>query len=325
MVQKVSIRNFKSVKELAFEARKVNVFIGQPNSGKSNILEALGLLSFIGAGSDLGTRVRFKHPAELFFDRDASSGSLVEADKFIARIILEGRECRLEVSSDGNTIASARMGLDGQGGSGSYSEKRTPFRPYTFDASKDYKGSAPGPLEIPHGTNLVGVLTSNKSFRQGVKELLASKGLKLQFHVGDSELSVAKDLDDLIYSYSYPTVSETLRRIIFYMAVLESNRDAVVILDEPESHTFPFYTKYLAERIGLDPTNQFFLSTHNPYLLQSIVQKTPVKDLAIFITYMRDYQTRLRQLTDAETASLLDPPTGSVADVFFNLEKFIEG
>jgi AAA15 family ATPase/GTPase len=41
MFTKVSIRNFKSVKELEFEPRRVNVFIGEPNAGKSNLVEAL--------------------------------------------------------------------------------------------------------------------------------------------------------------------------------------------------------------------------------------------------------------------------------------------
>ena len=39
------IQNYKSIKDLHLECGKINVFIGPPNSGKSNILEALEIPS----------------------------------------------------------------------------------------------------------------------------------------------------------------------------------------------------------------------------------------------------------------------------------------
>ncbi|MCL5876994.1 MAG: hypothetical protein M1540_04190 [Candidatus Bathyarchaeota archaeon] len=35
---------------MKLDCKRINLFIGQPNVGKSNILEAIGLLSFIGNG-----------------------------------------------------------------------------------------------------------------------------------------------------------------------------------------------------------------------------------------------------------------------------------
>ena len=35
MLSPVRIKNFKSLRTLEFEARRVNLFIGEPNSGKS--------------------------------------------------------------------------------------------------------------------------------------------------------------------------------------------------------------------------------------------------------------------------------------------------
>lgn len=40
----VEIKNFKSVKDLRLDCGRINVFVGKPNVGKSNILEAIGLL-----------------------------------------------------------------------------------------------------------------------------------------------------------------------------------------------------------------------------------------------------------------------------------------
>jgi len=45
MISKVSISNFKSIYKQDFELGRVNVFIGENGSGKSNILEALVMLS----------------------------------------------------------------------------------------------------------------------------------------------------------------------------------------------------------------------------------------------------------------------------------------
>jgi AAA15 family ATPase/GTPase len=46
MIKNISIKNFKSIKDLEFKAKRINLFIGKPNTGKSNILEALGIFTF---------------------------------------------------------------------------------------------------------------------------------------------------------------------------------------------------------------------------------------------------------------------------------------
>lgn len=44
-LKEISFKNFKSLYNTSFEAGKVNVFIGANGSGKSTILEGIGLLS----------------------------------------------------------------------------------------------------------------------------------------------------------------------------------------------------------------------------------------------------------------------------------------
>ena len=46
MIKNLEIKNFKSIKHLEMECKRINLFIGEPNAGKSNILEALGLASW---------------------------------------------------------------------------------------------------------------------------------------------------------------------------------------------------------------------------------------------------------------------------------------
>ena len=77
-------------------------------------------------------------------------------------------------------------------------------------------------------------------------------------------------------------------------------------------------SKYLGERIALDKTNQFFIATHNPYLLSAIIEKSRKEDVQVFITYFKDFQTRVKPLNTDQLSELME------ADPFFNLDRFIE-
>ena len=75
MFDHLEIKNFKSVEHLELSCRRVNVLIGEPNTGKSNILEALGLISYAGHSSqenDLRQFVRCDDTSNLFYDGDLS-------------------------------------------------------------------------------------------------------------------------------------------------------------------------------------------------------------------------------------------------------------
>ena len=76
----------------------------------------------------------------------------------------------------------------------------------------------------------------------------------------------------------------------------------------------------LGEMIGADPSNQFFLTTHNPYLLAGIVQKTPIKDLALFVCSRDEEGSTLTKLLSPEDVSKV---VDLGASVFFNLGDFI--
>jgi AAA15 family ATPase/GTPase len=75
MIGVLQITNFKSVRSLRLDCKRINVFIGEPNTGKSNILESLGLLSFAyyGRHGYPATRfVRHESPTNLFYDQSVT-------------------------------------------------------------------------------------------------------------------------------------------------------------------------------------------------------------------------------------------------------------
>ncbi len=69
VVGKLSIKNFKSIKKMELDCKRINIFIGEPNTGKSNILEIIGLISSIPYYTAQGF-VRFETLLDLFYDRN---------------------------------------------------------------------------------------------------------------------------------------------------------------------------------------------------------------------------------------------------------------
>ena len=191
---------------------------------------------------------------------------------------------------------------------------------YRFAPLETFPNVTPGTLNPPFGDNLVAVLYSNEELRQRIGAVVRSQGFRLQLKPAENEMWIAKDVNDELYSYPWKSVSETIRRVVFFMAVLETNQNMTLLFDEPEANTFPFYTKYLAERIALDETNQFFITTHNPYLLSSIIEKTPKDKLAVFVTRMEKFETKVKQVPEKNLPELLELDS----DVFFNLDRLVD-
>jgi hypothetical protein len=317
MLGPVHIENFKSIRDLSFEARRVNLFVGEPNTGKSNIIEALSFFAPWTAAS-FKESFRFKTTADLFFDQKVAKQLRVELGPH--RVTLQfkdgqfqGQFRRGEVV--GSTFLMNHQGISRGGGI------QAPVSCYFFKPLSSFPNQKPGVLNPPFGDNLVAVLYSNEELKQRIGAIVRSKGFRLQLKPTDNELLISKDVGEELYSYPWTSVSETLRRVAFLMAVLETNKNATLLLDEPESNTFPFYTKYIAERIALDETNQFFITTHNPYLLSSVVEKTPAKDVAVFVASMEKFETKVRQVPEKNLPELLELDS----DAFFNLDRLVEG
>ena len=109
--------------------------------------------------------------------------------------------------------------------------------------------------------------------------------------------------------------------MIFYIAAIETNKDCILIFEEPEANSFPPYTRDLAYKIAGNQENQFFISTHSPYLLLNLIENTPNEELNVFVTYYENYETKVKALSSDEIKSLLNDSV----DIFFNLDNFVKG
>src|SRR5271170_5662015 len=76
-IDHIEITNFKSIRHQKIEGcKRINVFIGYPNVGKSNILEAMSLFSLpylkIAGSKKLTDFIRVKNLPELFYGTDTN-------------------------------------------------------------------------------------------------------------------------------------------------------------------------------------------------------------------------------------------------------------
>ena len=320
MMKSLSIQNFKSIGKLELNCKRVNLFIGEPNTGKSNILESIGLLSHIGHG-DIKRFVRFEHMGDLFYDHILENNITISFDEKALEITFK------DGMFTGNYLAEKEQrtplfsyDYPGSGWRASDHEDFSKFKFYRFAVRERFPNRMSEFLHPPDGDNLLAVILARKELRTIVKQIFDHFGLRLVLEPQENRIKVEKQLEDILISFSYSLASETLQGVIFYLTAIHSNQQSTLAFEEPEAHAFPYYTKYLAERIALDKNeNQYFISTHNPVFLSSILEKTPKDELAVSIAYLENFQTKVKPLSEDEIQEILEVGT----DVFFNIEKFL--
>ena len=327
MTNEIIIKNFKSIKSLQIPCKKLNIFIGEPNSGKSNIIEALALQSQNAIGHDLNKNIfRYKTIGDLFYDFNINKPIEVTTNELKTTLLyslrdnkipenefnfsldtLKENEMPTKLSHDGKVTKHGHLGL-------------TNVHYYEFKRLSSFELNYMPHLAVPYGENLPGLLLANSEYKKWVSEFFQEKGLTLTLKPTENDIAISKFVDGEIYSYPYFSISETLQRVVFYTMAIQSNSNAEILFDEPESNTFPFYTKFLAERIALDETNQYFITTHNPYLLLSLIEKSKSDNLNVCIAEMKNYETVLTVLNEKQIAKVLD----FNSDAFFNFTQILD-
>ena len=95
MLKRVSIQNFKSLKDVTLDLQKVNLLIGPNNSGKTNFLKALEGFSIIEQTIEALEAVSFKHQrVNIIYEFDF----LPDPGGYMAKKQKQKRECNLQMS-----------------------------------------------------------------------------------------------------------------------------------------------------------------------------------------------------------------------------------
>jgi AAA15 family ATPase/GTPase len=336
MLTELHIRNFKSVKAVDLKCSRINVFIGEPNTGKSNILETIALLHlFVDryrkfTRSDLSFIFRISQWNQLFHWRDLSQAISLDAvvnSEHSIQLKLQYDESINWISvvhGDNEITALDPDELDYDLALEKDGIVRFGF--YRFRSRNVYRSREDRFVVPPDAPNLLEVIrTSGRELVIALSNLFSKYGLALVLEMPSGSIKLQHSIGEedipIVASLPYSLLSDTLQRMVFNLAIILGNKKMVIALEEPETHTFPVYVKYLAEKIARDKNdNQYFISTHNPYFLISLLEKAPKKDVNVFITSLENYETKVRMLTDKHREEILDLDL----DVFFNLDKFWE-
>jgi len=343
IINNLQINNYKSINQINLNCSRVNVFIGEPNSGKSNILEALDLsyLSWLMHSNEEDKKSGFREASikdlfrvdkveRMFRLGDLSKPILILNDNQLTATIkfktLENKNF-FEWSHDGGNavafdrefkhIADESTGL-GYG---------TTIKPFRFKDNIQFHdvGNYLNQLMPVHGNNIANVIMHNKSFQETIKDLTEDYGFEFKIDTTNNQIEIQIRLNEgLVYTVPYKGIADTFKRLLFHIAAIRYSHDgSIITLDEPDAHSFPKYVSLLGDEIIEAINKQFFIATHNPYLLGNLIENTPIHDLSVFVcSYDKEKsETVVKKLASEDLSELIDYGI----DIFFNLNKYIDG
>jgi hypothetical protein len=339
LIKNLHIQNFKSVRDLRLECERINIFIGKPNAGKSNILEAISLLgaNFSGGmpGKFCGPTLRYKSINHLFSNFNSRSPIEISANTEFLAVLKQNQNNEnfiFQISSpnpsptntevEGLFIPSLTYDIAENGdvkGMGSPISHKVVSCVKRYDFQGIIEGTKNGfHLNPPHGDNFYSIIETSPNLQYEIQQFLKPNGLEFLLDVERQRMAVVQKTETALLSFPLHLVPDTFQRYIFHLAAIMSNRNSVLLFEEPEAHSYAPYVYQLAQHIvDDDGGNQYFITTHNPYFLLPIMQEG--KDVAVFATWFEDYQTHARRLSKEEIREALDYGV----DMFLNLDHFI--
>ncbi len=354
-IDNIEIKNFKSIRHQKIEGcKRINVFIGYPNTGKSNILEALSLFSIDRPDADFDSFVRIAKLPTLFFNANVSEDIEVRInnENRIIAALRESNKIRVDWQLTGEGASFEKMGPGVQQtiygmlnfiksedeskisnwdsifkrlprpddfykelGAGYLATiKKYQFEKHVISSSGKYDS-----LAVPNGENIFAIINTRPDLKKEVAGLFEPYDLKLLYDSSDEEFKIYKFLEqETIFTIHFKLIADTLRHLIFYKAAIASNKDSILLFEEPEAHMFPPYISKFTGSVWESNTNQFFITTHSPYVINDFLENCK-DELNIYLVNYEKGETKILKLSDENLDTIYNMGTESI---FYNLEKF---
>ena len=347
--ENIKIENFKSLRNVELkDCSRINLFIGKPNVGKSNILEALSFF-FIAHNAvtsrfnnALNWYIRYETESELFFNGKVEDNNFINIHTNLAncKVIYNNFEgLTIEIEADNiktETIIKLdeRMSVPTMKNMQPYAKSFKKVKKYTFDYERQSRIMRIGAksssryrlpfLTPPFGNNLVDILEQNIELSNECIKFFKNYDLDLVFDKAGNTLKVmktSKNGEDSIKRFflmPYSSMADTLQRVIFYKTAIASNKDSILLFEEPEAHSFPPYIVHITQEIIHSVSNQFFITTHSPFVLNDFLENAR-EELSIYIVDWQDDETIVKKLSHEQLHEIYQYGI----DLFTNLETFI--
>lgn len=317
-INTIEITNFKSIKHLEIDGcKKINVFVGLPNAGKSNILEALGLFGYFNNHGSLKDYVRYEFDYELFFKGITLNPITINLDKKLSLNIINKERFN---QSDFLPIEETNLKYNID-----FLRDELFFhsiKKYIFDNKRSQKRGDPV-LEFPFGENIGQIISMDTVLREEVSSYLKSNGLKMVIKSGTYELVLQKELNDgTVFELPYNMIADTLQRLIFYKAAIRSNKESILLFEEPEAHCFEPYILEFTNGVKYDENeNQFFIVTHSDFIIKEFLRDDESKENTnIYLVNNVDGETQVKLLEKDKNEEVYEYGM----NVFFNFESLWE-
>ncbi|MCE6988628.1 ATP/GTP-binding protein [Dyadobacter sp. CY323] len=324
-IDNILIENFKSLKFCDIQGcKRINLFIGRPNVGKSNILEALSLFSIPylkeNKSKKLSTLIRMENEGELFYDGNTNLDVRIKTN--IGECLMfynpkEGLTSRIDFRDNVFDDIKIDSKLIVKGIS-NYDYFEPPIKRYNFKHDIQYRKSHSKYLIPPFGYNLLSIIEDYDTLKKDVLDLFSEYKLKVAFDKASQSIKIIRPHDDDIFLIPYNSIADTLQRIIFYKAAIESNSDSILLFEEPEAHSFPPYMTHITQEMIYKSDCQFFVATHSPYILNDLLENGR-EELAVFVVHYDQFETKLKKLESKELHDIFQHGV----DLFTNSESFI--
>lgn len=320
----VHIHHFRSIRDCSLtDLRQINVLIGRPNTGKTNIIDAVTLFAIpeLTNRTDLKLKhvIRAHTPEELF---------LIKNQTQYARVTSNRVGCALQYSQV--TGLNAQLTFDNAHGEHVYNfdaafralaSSNTFIDPvikrYRYFNHIAFTRIGGTELTVPYGQNLFGLLDESPEIQKLIAEIIDSTGITMHFDAHGPKIRITNDPRPNTELH-FPSLSASLQRLCFYLAAIKSNREKFIVFDNPDANIFPTMLVHLATGMLENVSNQYLFSTHEYYILIDLLEDE-LEKVAIFNVYTENGETKIYRLTDEDLKAILY----NGVDPFINNEAFI--
>ncbi len=323
-ISRIYIDNFKSIRSCEIrDCKRINLFIGKPNVGKSNILEALSVFSLPYLKENTSKKftnlVRLENEAELFYQGNWEGKAKIETNILSCDIVYSPKEGLFaHIQSGGDTYQAK---VDEKLNVKSLSTKSFPetrIKKYTYKHDIVNKKGHSKYLISPYGSNLMSIIENYHELKSDVIDYFKEYGLEIIFDKASQTIKILQSKGKDMFLIPYNSIADTLQRIIFYKAAIVSNQDSVLLFEEPEAHSFPPFMTHLTQEMIYHKDNQYFIATHSPFILNDLLENAH-DELAVYIVNYKEGSTQVRPLNKEE----LHEAYQKGIDLFTNNEMYI--
>jgi len=324
---KIIIENFKSIDKLELDLSRINILIGPPNAGKSNILEALALYGFpfkllevykyeeypyTSLIDEIFKKViRFRKLEDLYYEEEKG---YIKINDLTFKILRIGEEDTILLDLDGIAVPIYRFTESEYFKENKdiimekIEEKCTITRLYKFHEIEKIDEEYPKSYLAENFQNfrkIVWILNKNKLWRK-VKEKYEIDILPDTYPLYIYDIANKRPL-------SFKLLSDGLQRFSVILALIISNiifkekynKDIILLLEEPETNMYSYLASELGE-IVLRSKLSYVISTHNPYFVRDLVIKAVennmTNDVRIFKVVRAKGKTKIEKSLNGEKA-----------------------